>query len=258
MWAACLADVARRRLFRYLAGRKFVCPRRAKTARRFISESPYDMADIVLDVEVRERTGTGGARDARRAGKVPGILYGGTLGPVAIAARAAVFRKALHSGRLLGHVVTLKYGQETQPVIAKDVQFHPVTDEPIHFDLYRVDLQQKIRIAVPVQFRNQEASPGIKRGGTLNVALHEVELMAPAGSIPEAIVVDLTGLEIGDAIRASSLELPEGVELSLHDREATVASIATSSALQAEEAEETETEEEEEAVEGAEPEPEAE
>jgi large subunit ribosomal protein L25 len=210
--------------------------------------------DIVLDVEVREQTGTGGARVARRAGKVPGILYGGTLGPVAIAARASVFRKALHSGRLLGHVVTLKYGDETQPVIAKDVQFHPVTDEPVHFDLYRVDLHQMIRIAVPVRFRNHEDSPGIKRGGTLNIALHEVEVLAPAGSIPEELIVDLTGLDIGDAVRASALTLPAGVELSI-DGEATVASVATSSALQVEEEAEEETAE---AVEGEAEAPEAE
>jgi large subunit ribosomal protein L25 len=212
--------------------------------------------DIVLDVEVRDQTGTGGARVARRAGKVPGILYGGKLGPVAIAARASVFRKALHSGRLLGHVVTLKYGDETQPVIAKDVQFHPVTDEPVHFDLYRVDLHQMIRIAVPVRFRNQEESPGIKRGGTLNIALHEVEVLAPAGSIPEELIIDLTGLDIGDAVRASALTLPAGVELSI-DGEATVASIATSSALLAEE-EETSEEEGAEAVEGEAEAPEAE
>lgn len=211
--------------------------------------------DIVLDVEVREQTGTGGARDARRGGKVPGILYGGTLGPVAIAARASVFRKALHSGRLLGHVVTLRYGEETQPVIAKDVQFHPVTDEPVHFDLYRVDLHQMIRIAVPVHFRNQEDLPGIKRGGTLNIALHEVEVLAPAGSIPEELIVDLTGLDIGDAVRAAALTLPAGVELSI-DGEATVASIATSSALQVEE--EEAAEETAEAVEGEAEAPEAE
>jgi len=216
------------------------------------------MADIVLDVEVRERTGTGGARDARRAGKVPGILYGGKLGPVAIAARQPVFRKLLHSGRFLGHVVTLKYGDETQPVIAKDVQFHPVTDEPVHFDLYRVDLTQKIRIAVQVHFRNQDLSPGIKRGGTLNVAQHELELLAPAGSIPDELVVDLTGLEIGDAIRASQITLPDGVELAGHDPEATVASIATSSALQSEEAEDAEPVAEGEEAEAAAEAPEAE
>ncbi len=218
------------------------------------------MADIVLDVEVRERTGTGGARDTRRAGKVPGVLYGGKEGPVAVAAPANAFRKALHSGRLLGHVVTLKYGKESQSVITKDVQFHPVTDEPVHFDLYRVDLKQKIRIAVQVHFRNQDASPGIKRGGTLNIALHELELLAPAGSIPDELVVDLTGLEIGDVIHASQIALPADVELAGHDHEATVASIATSSALQSEEADgaEAETAAEGEAPAEAEAEPDAE
>jgi large subunit ribosomal protein L25 len=194
------------------------------------------MADIVLNVEVRERAGSGGARAVRREGKVPGVLYGGAQAPVAIAVRQNEFRKALYTGKLLGHLVTLRYGDETQPVIAKDVQFHPVTDEPTHFDLYRVGAHQLVRIAVPVHFRNQEASPGIKRGGTLNVNLHELELMAPADHIPEELIVDLTGLDIGDAIRAIDIALPSGVELSAASREATVASIATSSAMQSEEA----------------------
>jgi large subunit ribosomal protein L25 len=199
------------------------------------------MAEIVLNVEVRERAGSGGARAVRREGKVPGVLYGGKLEPVALAMRQAEFRKALHTGKLLGHLVTLRYGDETQPVIAKDVQFHPVTDEPTHFDLYRVDAHQMIRIAVPVRFRNHEASPGIKRGGTLNVNLHEVEVLAAADQIPEEFVVDLTGLDIGDAIRGADIALPAGVEMSVQLRESTVASIATSSAMQAEE-EETATE----------------
>jgi len=194
------------------------------------------MAEIVLNVEVRERPGSGGARETRREGKVPGVLYGGKEAPVAIAVKQGEFRKALYTGKLLGHLVTLKYGDETQPVIAKDIQFHPVTDAPTHFDLYRVDAHQLIRIAVAVHFRNQEASPGIKRGGTLNVNLHELELMAPADHIPEELVVDLTGMDIGDAIRAIDIPLPAGVELAAHLREATVASIATSSALQSEEA----------------------
>ena len=194
------------------------------------------MADIILNVEVRERTGTGGARESRSAGKVPGVLYGGALAPVAVAVRSNEFRKALHSGKLLGHRVTLKYGDETQPVIAKDIQFHPVTDEPIHFDLYRVDEHQLIKISVPVHFRNHEASPGLKRGGTLNIAVHEIELLVPADSIPEELVVDLTGLDVGDAVRAASLTLPTGAKLSAHDRDATVASIATSSAMSADEA----------------------
>ena len=194
------------------------------------------MAEIVLNVEVRERAGSGGARAARREGKVPGVLYGGKEAPVAIAVRQSEFRKALFTGKLLGHLVTLRYGKETQPVIAKDVQFHPVTDEPTHFDLYRVDTHQQIRIAVAVHFRNHEASPGLKRGGTLNVNLHELELMVPADRIPEELMVDLTGLDIGDAVRAADIVLPEGAELELHVRDATVASIATSSAMQSEEA----------------------
>ena len=189
------------------------------------------MADIVLNVEVRERTGTGGARASRNGGMVPGILYGGDQAPVAIAVKSGEFRKALHTGKLLGHLVTLKYGDESQPVIAKAVQFHPVTDNPTHFDLFRVDEHSMIRISVPVHFRHHDASPGLKRGGTLNVNLHEVELLAPADSIPEEIVVDLTGLEIGAAVRASDLVLPDRVKVTAHHSHEIIASIATSSAM---------------------------
>lgn len=191
------------------------------------------MAEIVLNVEVRENAGTGGARAARRGGKVPGVLYGGPLGPVPIAVASNEFRKALYSGKLLGHRVTLKHGGESQSVIAKDVQFHPVNDEPVHFDLYRVDAHQLIRISVPVHFKNQESSPGLKRGGALNIALHEVELLAAADSIPEEVVVDLAGLDVGDSVRAVDLKLPAGVQIAPHDRDATIASIATSSAMTA-------------------------
>src|SRR5690348_1824962 len=119
------------------------------------------MADIVLNVEVRDNAGTGAARAVRRQGLVPGVLYGGPLGPVTIAVRSNEFRKALYSGKLLGHLVTLSHRGESQPVIAKAVQFHPVTDEPMHFDLYRVDEHQLIKIAVPVHFKNEELSPGL-------------------------------------------------------------------------------------------------
>jgi large subunit ribosomal protein L25 len=194
------------------------------------------MAEIVLNVEVRERAGTGGAREVRRAGKVPGVLYGGTLDPVNIAVKANEFKKALHSGKLLGHMVTLKYGEETQTVIAKDIQFHLVTDEAVHFDLYRVGEHQLIKISIAVQFKNHEASPGLKRGGTLNVAVHEVELMVPADQIPDVLVADLTGLDIGDSVRSGSIPLPKGAQLSAHDRDIVVASVATSSAMQSDEA----------------------
>ncbi|WP_421934690.1 50S ribosomal protein L25/general stress protein Ctc [Phenylobacterium sp.] len=187
------------------------------------------MADIILNVEVRDRTGTGGARETRRAGMVPGVLYGGAKDPVAIAVKANEFRKALHTGKLLGHLVTLKYGDETQPVIAKAVDMHPVNDEPVHFDLYRVDEHQLIKINVPVHFKNHEASPGLKKGGTLNIVRHDVELACPADHIPEELIFDLTGLEIGDTIRMSAFTLPEGVKPGV-DRDFVVATLAGSSA----------------------------
>lgn len=197
------------------------------------------MAEIILNVQVRDRVGTGGARAARNAGLVPGVLYGADKAPVPIAVKQPEFRKALHTGKLLGHLVTLKYGEEEQAVIAKDVQFDPVTDEPVHFDLFRVDEHAAIRIAVPVRFTHHDASPGIKRGGALNVDLHEVELLAPADAIPEEIVIDLTGLDIGAAIRTDDLKLPERVKVSGRYHDATVASIGSSSGMQAAEAAET-------------------
>jgi large subunit ribosomal protein L25 len=189
------------------------------------------MAEIILNVQVRDRVGTGGARAARAAGMVPGVLYGADKAPVPIAVKAGEFRKALHTGKLLGHLVTLKYGEELQSVIAKDVQFDPVIDEPVHFDLFRVDAHASIRISVTVVFLHQDASPGLKRGGALNVNLHQVELMAPADAIPEEITVDLTGLDIGAAIRASDLKLPDRVQVHAHHRDSIVASIGASSAM---------------------------
>jgi len=144
-------------------------------------------------------------------------------------------RAGLYTGKLLGHLVTLKYGDETQPVIAKDVQFHPVTDVPVHFDLYRVDEHQAIKIAVPVHFKNQDVSPGIKRGGALNIAFHEVEILVEADHIPEEIVVDLEGLDIGASIHASDLVLPKGVKLSTPEA-AVIATLVGTSAQASEDA----------------------
>jgi large subunit ribosomal protein L25 len=199
------------------------------------------MADIVLNVEVRERTGTGGTRQVRRAGKVPGVLYGGDKDPVAIAVKANEFRKALYTGKLLGHLVTLKYGSETQPVIAKAVDMHPVTDEPMHFDLYRVDEHQQIKIEVTIHFANQEESPGLKRGGALNVSMHSVTVACAADAIPEEILVDLTGMEIGDAVRVSDLKLPANVEAAI-EGDIVVASISAAKVETAESGDEAATE----------------
>ena len=193
------------------------------------------MADIVLNVEVRERTGTGGARDTRRSGLVPGVLYGGDKDPVAIAVKKNAFRTALYTGKLLGHLVTLKYGAETQPVIAKAVDMHPVTDEPVHFDLYRVDEHQQIKIEVPVHFTNHDEAPGLKRGGTLNVVLHTLTVSCAADEIPEEIVFDLKGRDIGDTIRVSDLKIPGKAEAAV-DGETVVATLVGAMAEEVEDA----------------------
>jgi len=198
------------------------------------------MADIELNVEVRDRTGTGGARAARNAHLVPGILYGGDadLEPVPIAVPVKDFRKALYTGKLLGHLITLKYGDERQPVIAKDVQFHPVSDMPVHFDLMRVGANQRIKIEVPVRFINEDQCRAFRQGGSLEIVRHTIEIMVEADHIPEDLIVDLAKRRLGDTLRISDVQLPEGVQPSITDRDFVVASIKISSAAIAEAADE--------------------
>lgn len=185
------------------------------------------MADLSLEVEVRERTGKGGAREARRNGYVPGVLYGGDLDPVAIQVKHNEVIKALNSGKLLAHMIELVHDGKKQSVICQDIQFHPVTDMPEHMDLYRVDKKQIISVEVPVHFINEEASPGLKMGGVLNVVRHTVELNVPAGDIPEFLTADVTGLEINDNVKISNIKLPEGASPTITDRDFTIATIAS-------------------------------
>jgi large subunit ribosomal protein L25 len=189
------------------------------------------MAEIILNVEIRDRAGTGGSRETRRQGLVPGVLYGGPQAPVNIAVKVNEFRKALYTGKLLGHLVTLQHGDQKQSVIAKAVQFHPVTDVPLHFDLYRVDEHQLIKIEVPVHFKNHETSIGLKKGGSLEVIRHTVELACPADKIPEELVIDLASHDIGDTIRISEVKLPEGVRPA-QDRDFVIATLKASAASQ--------------------------
>ena len=188
------------------------------------------MAEIILNVDVRDGVGTGGARAARRAGFVPGVLYGGEQAPVAISVNEKDFRKSLYTGKLLGHLVTLKYGEETQPVISKDVQFDPVSDRPLHFDLMRVDASAPVKIEIAVHFKNADEAPFSRAGGMLEVVRHSVEILVAADQIPEELVVDLKGREIGETIRMSDIALPKGASATITDRDFVIASIKTSSA----------------------------
>ncbi len=205
--------------------------------------------------EPRNETGTGGARAARREGWIPGVLYGGDLGPVPINLKRNEITKAYLNGRLLAHLANIDVpGQkEKQPVIARDVQIHPVKGHPIHIDFMRVDEKTRIDVEVPVRFINEEASPGLKKGGVLNVVRHGVEVYAPATAIPEVFEIDVTGLDVGDGIHASKIKLPDGVTFVITDRDFTIATIAAPSALRSaddEEAATSETEEDESKEEG--------
>jgi large subunit ribosomal protein L25 len=184
------------------------------------------MAGIVLNVEKRDRTGTGGARSTRKSGLIPGVLYGGPRGAIPISIPSADVKQAMRSGKFLSHMIELSHQGERQPVIPRAVQYHPVTDEPLHIDLYRVEENSEIGIDVVVRFKNHDASPGLKRGGVLNIVRHTVKLKVKASAIPEEIVVDLAGLDIGDSVHISMVTLPPGTRPVIRDRDFTIATVA--------------------------------
>jgi large subunit ribosomal protein L25 len=197
--------------------------------------------DIVFNVDVRERTGKGGAREARRLGFVPGVLYGGGEDPVAINLKKNEVIKAINTGQFLSSTATLVHDGKKQLVIPQAIQMHPVSDQPQHVDLFRVKKDQIITVEVTVNFLNEEESPGLKKGGALNVVRHAVELNVRADSIPDSLDADLTGLDIGDNVKISDINLPGGAEPTITDRDFTIASVVGRGiAAEAEEGEEDE------------------
>lgn len=183
---------------------------------------------VVLDVVVRDETGTGNAREARRNGMVPGVIYGGDKAPVAVGIKFNEVLKAINSGQFLSNMIELSHDGKPQKVLTKDVQFHPVTDMPMHLDFYRVTEKTIIDVDVTATFVGEENSPGMKRGGALNVVRYNIEVKCPAGSIPDSIEVDVSGLDIGDSIHLSDITLPAGVKPGIADRDVTIATIVAS------------------------------
>jgi large subunit ribosomal protein L25 len=183
---------------------------------------------VVLDVEIREATGTGNAREARRNGLVPGVIYGGDEGPVSISAKFNEVLKAMNSGQFLQSMIEITHSGKTQKVLTKDVQFHPVTDMPVHMDLFRVTNKTIIEVEVSVNFTGEDEAPGLKEGGVLNVVRHAIEVKCPAGSIPDQIDVDISKMEIGDSMHISEVDLPSGVKPSISDRDFTIATVLAS------------------------------
>ncbi|RST88002.1 50S ribosomal protein L25/general stress protein Ctc [Aquibium carbonis] len=194
-----------------------------------------------LKAEARERVGKGSARDVRRNGKVPAVIYGGKQPPIAIALSYKDVYMKIHGGGFLTTVATIDVNGEKIQVLPKDFQLDPIKDFPMHVDFLRVDRDSVVTVEVPVHFVNEEKSPGLKRGGVLNIVRHEVEFICPANAIPEFITVDLTGTDLGDSIHISAVKLPEGVKPTITDRDFTIATIAAPAGLRSEGAEDAET-----------------
>ena len=193
---------------------------------------------LTLPAEARERAGKGASRALRRDGRVPAVIYGGKKEPIAVHVEEKLLARMLSSGHFMNTVVMVDAGGEPHRTLPKDVQFHPVSSRPIHVDFLRIGEHSQVTVNVPVRFDDDEESPGIKRGGVLNVVRHELELICPASQIPDEIHISLAGLDIGDSIHISAVTLPEGSKSAIEDRDFTVATIVAPSAVKAEEAEE--------------------
>ena len=201
------------------------------------------MSDALnLPAELRERAGKGASRELRRNGRVPAVIYGGNEEPTSIHLEEKVLMKLLMTGHFMNSIVMIELGGKTLRTIPKDVAMHPVSDRPIHVDFLRLSADSMIHVEVPVLFTNEEASPGLKRGGVLNIVRHELELVCEADKIPGEIEIDVTGLEIGDSIHISSVKLPVGSTSAITDRDFTIATLVAPSALKRSDAEAAEDE----------------
>jgi large subunit ribosomal protein L25 len=192
---------------------------------------------LTLPAEARDRAGKGASRALRRDGRVPAVVYGEKKDPLSIHVEEKLLSRMLSTGHFMNSVVMIDLAGKATRTLPKAVDFHPVTSRPIHVDFLRISEHTKVHVAVPMRFDNEEASPGLKRGGVLNVVVHELELVCDASRIPNEIHVRLDGLEIGDSIHISNVKLPEGVLPANQDEDFTVATIVAPSAMKAEEEE---------------------
>jgi large subunit ribosomal protein L25 len=190
-----------------------------------------------LPAEARERAGKGASRALRRDGRTPAVIYGGKEEPTLIHVEQKELIRQLMTGHFMNSIVNIEIGGQTIRTLPKDVAFHPVTDRPTHVDFLRMTGDSMVEVAVPVVFINEAASPGLKRGGVLNIVRHELELLCPNAEIPDEIEIDVTGKEIGEAIHISEVALPAGVKSVITDRDFTIATLVAPSGLKSSEGE---------------------
>lgn len=201
------------------------------------------MSDTLnLPAETRERAGKGASRALRRDGRVPAVIYGGNEEPIAIHVEEKELTRQLMTGHFFNSIVEVEVGGKKLRTQPKDVAFHPVTDRPLHVDFLRLGANATVHVNVPVVFANEDASPGLKRGGVLNVVRHDLELVCDADKIPHEITIDVTGFDVGESIHIHHVKLPSGVASAITDRDFTIATIAAPSALKSSEGDTTKTE----------------
>ena len=190
---------------------------------------------LTLPAEQRERAGKGASRALRRDGRVPAVIYGDKKTPLSVHVDEKSLAKMLSTGHFMNSVIMIDSGGKKHRTLPKDVQFHPVSSRPIHVDFLRIGEHSTVTVGVPVRFDNEEASPGLKRGGVLNIVRHDLELTCDAAEIPEEIHIDLTGLEIGDSVHISQVKLPKGAKSTIEDRDFTICTVVAPSAMKSEE-----------------------
>jgi large subunit ribosomal protein L25 len=196
------------------------------------------MAEVrTITASPRQAAGKGSARQARRDGMVPAVIYGNKEEPVMLTIERRVLAQELDNPQFFIELVDVELDGTKHRVLARDVQFHPVSDSPMHVDFLRFDPNRKITAAVPVVFEGEDESPGLRGGGVLNIVRHEVEVLCTADNIPPELILQLAGLEVGDSVHASSVTLPDGVEFTISDRDFTIATIAAPTVVVEEEPE---------------------
>jgi len=189
---------------------------------------------LKLTAEARERAGKGASRAVRREGRVPAVIYGGKKEPVNIHVEEKLLNKMLSTGHFLNSVIEIDTGNGIELTLPRDVQFHPVTDRPIHVDFFRVGKNATVTVSIPVRFTDEDICPGLKKGGVLAITRHEVEVTCPADSIPDDLVASLAKFDVGESIHISAFNVPANVKPTITDRDFTVATIAVPSALRSE------------------------
>ena len=197
---------------------------------------------LTLPAETRDRAGKGASRALRREGRVPAVVYGNNEAPEAIHVEEKELRRQLGTGHFFNSIVEIELGGKKVRTLPKDVAFHPVSERPLHADFLRISKDHKVHVNVPVHFANEAASPGLKRGGVLNIVLHDIDVICDPESIPDEVAIDVTGLEIGASIHLHDVKLPAGVSAAHADRDDTIATIIAPSGLKSDEGDTTKTE----------------